>query len=142
MKALFSHDGVFTMTNMLSSDIPQILDLDVGKHLWEDPELWNKYAPSSYTQNWKTPMLVIHSDGDYRCPITEGLAVFNVCQMKGIESRFLNFPDENHFVTKRENSLQWYNTVLGWCNKYAGVKDGIQLKPALTRGPFRKPSKS
>jgi dipeptidyl aminopeptidase/acylaminoacyl peptidase len=50
MKALFSHDGIFTMTNMLSSDVPWMLDLDVGKHLWEDTELWNKYSPSSFTQ--------------------------------------------------------------------------------------------
>lgn len=50
MKALFSHDGIFTMTNMLSSDVPWMLDMDIGKHLWEDSELWNKYAPSSYTQ--------------------------------------------------------------------------------------------
>jgi len=49
MKALFSHDGVFTLTNMLSSDIPNLLDIDVGAHLWDDANLWNKYAPSSYT---------------------------------------------------------------------------------------------
>jgi len=49
MKALFSHDGIFTLTNMLSSDIPNLLDIDVGAHLWDDANLWNKYAPSSYT---------------------------------------------------------------------------------------------
>ena len=84
-------------------------------------------------------MLIIHSDNDYRCPITEGLAVHNVCQMKGIPSRFLNFPDENHFVSKRENSLQWYHSVLGWCNKYADNygNGNVELKEALTRGPFK-----
>jgi len=139
MKALFSHDGVFSLVNMISSDVPSFLDIEVGAHLWDDPEKWNQYSPSSFTQNWKTPMLVIHSDHDYRCPITEGLAVHNVCQMKGIESRFLNFPDENHFVLKHENSLQWYRSVLGWINKYAGVKGGVEWQPALTRGPWRAP---
>lgn len=139
MKALFSHDGVFSLVNMISSDVPSFLDIEVGAHLWDDPEKWNQYTPSSYTKNWKTPMLVIHSDHDYRCPITEGLAVHNVCQMKGIESRFLNFPDENHFVLKHENSLQWYRTVLGWINKFTGVERGVKLQPALTRGPWKAP---
>ena len=89
-------------------------------------------------QNWNTPMLIIHSDTDYRCPITEGLAAFNVCQMRGVPSRFLNFPDENHFVLKKPNSLQWYHSVLGWINHYAGVEGTVELKPALTRGAWRK----
>ena len=69
-------------------------------------------------------MLFIHSDKDYRCPITEGLAAFNVCQGRGVESKFLNFPDENHFVQGRENSLRWYQVVLGWCDRWCGVQRG------------------
>jgi len=87
-------------------------------------------------------MLFIHSDNDFRCPITEGLAGYNVCQLKGIPSRFLNFPDENHFVLKRENSLKWYKTVLGWANKYAGVDGMVELEPPVTEPrarAFRKP---
>lgn len=82
-------------------------------------------------------MLVIHSDNDYRCPITEGLAVYNVCKARGVRARFLNFPDENHFVTKRENSLQWYRSILGWINEYTGIKGTVELKPALTRGAWK-----
>jgi len=58
---------------------------------------------------------------DYRLPIAEGLAPFNVLQVKGIESKFVSFPDENHWVLKPENSLVWHREVLGWINKYSGI---------------------
>ena len=65
--------------------------------------------------------MVIHSDKDYRLPISEGLAAFNVLQMRGIESRFLTFPDENHWVLNEENSLVWHTVVLNWINKHVGL---------------------
>ncbi|KAF2102482.1 dipeptidyl-peptidase-like protein V precursor [Rhizodiscina lignyota] len=131
-KALVCHDGIFTMANLLSSDIPATLPEDMGGTLWENQEAWDKYDPSRHTANWTQPMLFIHSDNDFRCPITEGLAAYTVCQQKKIPSRFLNFPDENHFVLKRANSLHWYRTVLGWVNKYAGVTDGVVLQSPVT----------
>ncbi|KAH8599952.1 Alpha/Beta hydrolase protein [Bisporella sp. PMI_857] len=132
-KALISHDGVFSPYSMLASDIASWVPGNFGGAPWESdhvPEAWDKYSPAKYVHNWKTPMLIIHSDKDFRCPITEGLAVFNVCRMKGIPARFLNFPDENHLVLKRENSLRWYETVLGWANSWAGVT-GVELEPPL-----------
>ncbi|KAH8662459.1 dipeptidyl aminopeptidase [Xylariales sp. PMI_506] len=131
-KTIICHDGIFSMRGFFGSDVPVSLDEDIGQHLWDNSELWDKYDPSRFTHNWSTPMLFIHSDRDYRCPITEGLAPYHICQMRGIPSRFLNFPDETHFVLRRENSLQWYKTVLGWANKYTGVKDGVVLQPPLT----------
>lgn len=68
-----------------------------------------------------TPELVIHSELDYRLPVTEGLSAFNVLQARGVPSRLLVFPDENHWVLKPENSLVWHREVLGFINKYAGV---------------------
>ena len=66
-------------------------------------------------------MLVIHSEKDYRLAVSEGLAAFNVLQARGIESQFLTFPDENHWVLKPENSLVWHKTVLNWINKHVGL---------------------
>ena len=133
-KTLISHDGVFSPYGMLASDMPQALKGEFGGDPWDSKsalEAWDRYNPSLFTKNWKTPMLIIHSDQDFRCPITEGLSAYHVCRMKGIPSRFLNFPDENHFVLKRENSLKWYKTVLGWANKYTGV-DGVKLEPPVS----------
>ena len=82
---------------------------------------WRKWDPSEHFSNWSTPQLVIHSEKDYRICISDGLAAFNVLQARGVESQFLTFPDENHFVTRPENSLVWHKVVLNWINKHVGL---------------------
>jgi len=131
-KAMVCHDGIFALYNMLAGDITSGLDFDVGANLWDDKSKWDRFDPAQYTAHWSTPMLFIHSDKDFRCPTTEGWAAYAVCQGKGIESRFLGFPDENHWVLKPENSLAWHKTVLGWINKFAGVEGGVELRPPVT----------
>lgn len=123
-RALICHDGIFSLPNLFSSDATSTLPNDFRGPLWSHQSEYDKYDPSRHTANWTTPMLFIHSDKDYRCPITEGLAAFNVCQGRGIESKFLNFPEENHFVLGRENSLRWHQVVLGWCDRWCGVERG------------------
>jgi dipeptidyl aminopeptidase/acylaminoacyl peptidase len=80
-----------------------------------------RWDPSAHLSQWRTPQLVIHCEKDFRVPISEGLALFNVLQARGVPSRFLVFPDENHWVLKPENGLAWYETVLGWINEYVGI---------------------
>ena len=120
-KALVCHDGVFSMSNQLSSDEQYFPNHDLQGPVWEAQENWDRWDPSRYTANWSTPELVIHNELDYRLPISEGLAAFNVLQERGIESRFLTFPDENHWVLKEENSLVWHTVVLNWINKFVGL---------------------
>lgn len=94
-KALVCHDGVFSMANQLASDEQYFPNHDLGgPYFTKHQATWEKWNPARFTGNWSTPMLVIHSELDYRLPISEGLAMFNVLQEKGIESRFLTFPDE------------------------------------------------
>ena len=81
----------------------------------------SRWDPSAHVNQWRTPELVIHSGKDYRVPISEGLAVFNVLQARGVPSRFLVFEDENHWVLKPENALVWHRTVLDWVNGYVGL---------------------
>ncbi len=69
-------------------------------------------------KNWQTPMLVIHGGKDYRVVDTQGVATFNLLQRKGIPSKFLYFPDENHWVLKPANTIQWHETVLAWLNQW------------------------
>ena len=140
LKAIVCHDGIFSLNSMLGSDVPYSLRQDFLVEPWEDQERWLRHDPARFTQNWSTPTLVIHSSLDYRCPIVEGLAMYNVCQMKKIPSRYLSFPDENHWVLKHENSLRWHMNVLGWINKYANVKGGVELEPPTSEpayGPRR-----
>ena len=121
LRALVCHDGVFSMTNQISSDEQYFPNHDLGGPRWKVPENWDKWDPSRFVESWQTPMLVIHNELDYRLPISEGLAMFNVLQQRGIESRFLTFPDENHWVLKEENSLVWHTVVLNWINKFVGL---------------------
>ncbi len=83
------------MTNQLASDELYFTNHDLGgPYYTEHQDMWKKWDPSQLTANWSTPMLVIHNELDYRLPISEGLAMFNVLQEKGIKSKFLTFPDE------------------------------------------------
>jgi len=69
-------------------------------------------------KNWRTPTLVIHGGKDYRVVDTQGLSTFTALQRRGIESRFLHFPDENHWVLKPHNSILWHDTVIAWMDKF------------------------
>lgn len=85
---------------------------------WDNPEGYTKHNPLEYVKNWKTPMLVIHGGKDYRVVDTQGMSTFTALQRRGIPSKFLYFPDENHWVLKPQNSILWHKTVLEWLDKY------------------------
>jgi pre-mRNA-splicing helicase BRR2 len=120
-KALVCHDGVFSMTAQLASDEQYFPIHDLGGPIWKNQEGYDKWDPSRFTESWSTPQLIIHNELDYRLTIAEGLAAFNVLQIRGVDSRFLSFPDENHWVLGHENSLVWHTVVINWINKYVGL---------------------
>lgn len=120
-KALVCHDGVFSTLSQWTSEELFFPIHDFGGTLWENREGYEKWDPARFLSEWATPQLVIHSELDYRLPVTEGLAAFNVLQARGVPSRLLVFPDENHWVLKPENSLVWHKEVLGWINRYTGL---------------------
>lgn len=123
LKALVCHDGVFSTLNQYASEELFFPIHDFGGELWNNREGYERWDPAKYVDQWATPQLIIHSELDYRLPVTEGLAAFNVLQSRGVPSKLLVFPDENHWVLKPENSLVWHNEVLGWLNEYSGVGD-------------------
>ena len=122
-KALVCHDGVFSMAGQLASEEQYFPMHDFGGPVWERQEVYDKWDPARFTKNWETPMLVVHNELDYRLTIAEGLSAFNVLQGKGIESRFLTFSDEGHWVLKPENALVWCLVVLNWCNRFVGLPE-------------------
>ena len=85
---------------------------------WENPESFTRHNPIDYVQNWKTPTLVIHGAKDFRVVETGGFATFTALQRKGIPSRFLYFPDENHWILKPANSILWHDSVLDWLDQW------------------------
>ena len=87
---------------------------------WTNPEGYEKHNPVNHVKNWKTPMLVIHGALDYRVVDTQGMGTFNALQRLGIPSKLLYFPDENHWVLKPHNSIQWHETVIDWLDRWCG----------------------
>ncbi len=85
---------------------------------WENPTGYEDQNPLRFVEHWKTPMLVIHGELDFRVPVTQGLATFNALQRRRVPSKLLYFPDENHWVLKPHNSILWHETVLGWLDQW------------------------
>lgn len=119
-KCLVQHDGVFDARAMAYETEELWFDEweHGGKAYFEAPEEYEKWNPVNHVAKWKTPMLVITGEKDFRIPYTQGLAAFTALQRKNIDSRLIVFPDENHWVTKPQNSIQWHTEVFGWLAKY------------------------
>lgn len=118
-RCLVNHDGVFDMRLMYySTEELWFPEWEHGGPYWANPEGHEKHNPALYVDHWKTPMLVIHGALDFRVPDTQGIATFTALQRRGIPSQFLYFPDENHWVLKPQNSIQWHETVLGWLDRW------------------------
>jgi dipeptidyl aminopeptidase/acylaminoacyl peptidase len=87
---------------------------------WDVPGNYARFNPLEHVQNWSKPMLIVHGGRDYRIDLSQGLGAFTILQRRGIPSRFLYFPDENHWVLKPQNSVQWHEEVLGWLKRWTG----------------------
>ncbi len=86
---------------------------------WEQPEEFARYSPHTSAANFTTPTLVVHGQLDYRVPLNHGIELFNTLQNRGVPSRMVYYPDENHWVLKPQNSLNWYSEVRAWLERYA-----------------------
>jgi dipeptidyl aminopeptidase/acylaminoacyl peptidase len=117
-KCLVNHAGIFDLRAMAYETEELWFDQWDNGGPWttrSDAEKWN---PVNYVAKWKTPTLVIHGEKDYRIPYSQSLATFTALQQQGVESKLLVFPDENHWVLKPKNSIQWHRTVFDWVGKY------------------------
>jgi dipeptidyl aminopeptidase/acylaminoacyl peptidase len=121
-KCLVQHDGIFDNRAMAyETEELWFTEWEAGgKAYYEDPAAYERWNPVHYVANWRTPMLVITGEKDFRVPYTQGIASFTALQRRGIPSRFLVFPDENHWVLKPKNSIQWYSEVQGWLDRWTG----------------------
>lgn len=120
-KCFVSHDGLYDAVSAFGSTEELWFPLWEFKGTpWSDPALYSKWSPSSYVKNFKTPMLVIHSQNDFRLDVSQGFQLFTALQMQGVPSEMLYFPNEFHFVVKPQDARLWWNTVLGWIGRYIG----------------------
>jgi len=123
-KCLVQHDGVFDARAMAYETEELWFDEweHGGKTYYQDPAAYERWNPVNHVTAWKTPMLVITGEKDFRIPYTQGLASFTALQRRGIPSKLVVFPDENHWVLKPQNSIQWYSEVHGWMNRWLGAE--------------------
>lgn len=126
-KCFVDHDGVFDARAMYyDTDELWFEEKENGGTPWEHPENYEKFNPVDHVKDWRVPMLVVHSGHDFRIPITQGLGAFTALQRRGIPSEFLTFPDENHFVLKPHNSVQWHETVNAWLKKWTAPGAAVE----------------
>jgi len=118
-KCLVSHDGIFDNRSMYySTEELWFPEWEMGGPEYRNPAAYAKFNPIDDVNLWKTPTLIIHGQQDFRIPYEQGLAVFTALQRRGIPSEFLYFPDENHWVLKPADRVQWYDTTIGWMNRW------------------------
>ncbi len=123
-KCLVNHDGVFDVRGMgYGTEELWFTEWEYGGTVYDNPEGYERFNPVNHVKDWKTPMLVIQGDRDYRIPTSQGLSTFTALQRRGIESRLIVFPDENHWVLKPQNSLQWHNEVFHWLDDHLKPQD-------------------
>jgi dipeptidyl aminopeptidase/acylaminoacyl peptidase len=122
-KCLVTHCSVWNFESMWgTTDELWFDEFEHGGLPWEQPEKYRKFSPhtkAAKLKEYKCPMLVIHNDLDFRCPIGQGHELFTALQRQGVPSRFVNFPDEGHWVLKPKNSERWHKEIFGWLAKYA-----------------------
>ncbi len=118
-RVLVSHDGVFDLRSMYgATEELWFPEWEFRGPYWASREMYERWSPSNFVQNFKTPTLVVHSELDYRVPIEQGLGMFTALQRRGVPSRLLVFPDEGHWVLQPTNAVRWYQEVIGWLDRW------------------------
>jgi dipeptidyl aminopeptidase/acylaminoacyl peptidase len=120
-KCLVNHDGVFD-TRAMGYETEELwfTEWENGGTPYDVPKNVEKFNPVNHVAKWRVPMLVVQGEKDYRVPVDQGLSTFTALQRKGIDSKLLYFPDENHWVLKPQNSILWHDTVNAWLKQHIG----------------------
>lgn len=120
-KCLVDHDGVFDTRSMgYATEELWFTEWENGGTPWQPNTTYETFNPVNHVANWSKPQLVIQGQLDYRIPVEQGLSAFTALQRKGVPSKLLYFPNENHWVLKAQNSVQWHKEVLDWLDQWTG----------------------
>ncbi len=119
-KTFIAHDGLFDLKSWYgTTEELWFANWDIGGPYWEKPapkgyELFN---PSNFVAKWNTPIMIIQGGIDYRVPIEQGLEAFQAAQLRGIKSKLLYFPNENHWVLHAQNGIAWQREFFKWLDE-------------------------
>ncbi|MCA9321687.1 MAG: S9 family peptidase, partial [Planctomycetes bacterium] len=121
-KAMIAHCGVFNLESMYGSTEELFFaNWDLGGPYWKSAELkksYDAFSPNRFVGAWKTPLLVIHGEKDFRVPVTQGMEAFTAAQVEGVPSRFLYFPNEGHWVMSPQNGVLWHRVFFDWLGRW------------------------
>lgn len=120
-KCFISHCGLFNLESWYGTTEELFFaNSDIGGSYYgaQSPKSYLEYSPHRKVDSWNTPMLVFHGEQDFRVPLNQGLEAFQALQLKGIESKLVLFPDENHFVLQPQNAIIWHREFYAWLDKY------------------------
>ena len=129
-RCLVDHAGIFDVRSMAwSMDSSSFIDVQFGSA----PNIsdWERFNPSAFAGNWKKPILVIHGGKDFRVPTEQGIEAHNAARRAGVPTELLIFPDENHWVLKPQNSVQWYDVVQKWMDRWTAPASASQAQAAI-----------
>lgn len=125
-KAMIAHCGVFNLESMYgSTEELFFVNYDLGGPYWNSESVkknYDAFSPHRFIGNWKTPLLVIHGEKDFRVPVTQGIEAFTAAQIQGVPSRFLYFPEEGHWITKPQNGVLWNRVFFDWLERHLQAK--------------------
>jgi dipeptidyl aminopeptidase/acylaminoacyl peptidase len=119
-KTFIAHDGVFDLRSMSgTTEELWFTNWDIGGYYWEKnnkvaQKTFTQYSPSEHVADWNTPIMIVQGGKDYRVPIEQGLQAFQAAQLRGLKSKLLYLPDENHWVLKPQNALVWQREFFKW----------------------------
>jgi dipeptidyl aminopeptidase/acylaminoacyl peptidase len=119
-KAAIVHAGVFDISAQFASDSQWDRPASYGNAPWTDPLELDRWSPSRFVPKMVTPTLILHGEKDFRVPVTQGINLHGALTGKGVPSRIVIFPDENHWIMKPQASRLWHREVLGWLDRYIG----------------------
>lgn len=119
---MISHCGVFNLESMYgSTEELFFVDHDLGGPYWKSPQIqqqYDQFSPHRFVGQWKTPLLVIHGEKDFRVPITQGMEAFTAAKVQGVPARFLYFPEEGHWVMSPQNGVLWNRVFFEWLDRF------------------------
>ncbi|MFT3901921.1 MAG: S9 family peptidase [Niabella sp.] len=119
-KTFIAHDGVFDLSSMYgTTEEMWFVNWDMGGSYWDKnnaaaQKSYKEFSPSNLVDKWDTPILIYQGGKDYRVPIEQGLQAFQAAQLKGIKSKLVYLPDENHWVLQAQNALVWQREFYKW----------------------------
>lgn len=122
-KALIAHCGIYNLESWYGSTEEVFFgNWDMQGAYWDQPMpiSYSKFSPHRYVQQWDAPILILHGEKDYRVPVTQGMEAFQAAQLRGVPSRFVYFPEENHWILRPQNSILWSRVFFEWLEQWVG----------------------